>query len=138
MANINKQNTISSIVSRTLLLFILSFTLMLSSCYVFFQGKVAMDANGNTSSLEDLTGEKVTITQLSAPAQIFVSDGLSPSVIKVSWTAVSGATSYRLERAVVTTANADGTFAAPDDSAYEVVSKFVYATSYTDTIISSP
>lgn len=130
-----KTNKLFSILS---LLLTLSFVLLTSSCYAFFQGKVSMDADGNTSSLEDLASEKVIITQLSAPSQIFVSDGLSPSVIKISWTKVSGATSYRLERAVVTSKNADDTFTAPDESAYEVISKYVYSTSYTDTIIAAP
>jgi hypothetical protein len=112
--------------------------LVCTSCYQFFQGKVAMNADGNSSSIGTLVGEKDTISKLDPPDQIFISHGLSASTITASWSSVTGATSYRLERAVVTAANGDGSFTIPDESNYEVVSKYVYGTSYTDTILSSP
>jgi len=130
---------LSSIVSFT-------FPLVLSSCYAFFQGKVAMNADGNTSTLATIVADTVVITKLSAPEQIFVSDGLYADRIQVSWSAVEGAASYRLERAVVMQ-NSDGTYTAPDESEYNVIkasqsnpisSAYVTATTYSDLILSEP
>ena len=116
---------------------------LLSSCAELFQEKVSMGTGYETASLTDVVIPKQVIEQLDSPSQIFVSNGDSPSSITVSWTPVRGAISYRLERAIVTAANENGKFEAPDESDYEVIpgtstsSATLYnQTSFTDTILS--
>ena len=126
--------------------FLFSSCLLLSSCYSFFQGKVSMNSDGNTSDLTLLVTDKTVITKLDAPSQIFVSDGLYAGRIEISWSAVSGAASYRLERAVVLPSG-DGTYPVPDESEYNIIkassvntvsSGYISGTSYTDYILENP
>lgn len=126
--------------------FSFSFCLLLSSCYSFFQGKVSMNSDGNTSDLTSLVTDKTVITKLDAPSQIFVSDGLYAGQIEISWSAVSGAASYRLERAVVVPSG-DGTYSEPDESEYDIIrasstntvsSDYISGTSYTDYLLVNP
>ena len=112
--------------------------LALASCTQFFQDKVAKTDGLPGTNLDDLVSEKTEITQLDAPLEVNVSTAVSPDCNFITWSAVSNAVYYRIERAVVKTANADGTFSAPDDADYEVLSKFVYGTSYTDEILTAP
>ena len=106
---------------------ILSFTfafsacLLLSSCAELFQGKVSMVTGYETANLSDVIVPEEKIEQLPAPRQIFVSDGDSPKTITVSWTPVEGALSYRLERALVTEFNDDGTYEEPSEADYSVI-----------------
>src|SRR5574344_428807 len=126
--------------------FSFSFFLLLSSCYSFFQGRVSMNSAGNTSALTLLVTDKTVITKLDAPSQIFVSDGLYAGRIEISWSAVSGAASYRLERAVVLPSG-DGTYPVPDESEYNIIkasstntvsSDYIAGTSYTDILLKDP
>ena len=74
--------------------------------------------------------------QLSAPTEIFISQGLYSGVIEVSWSAVPNANSYKIERAVVKEKNADGIWEMPKESDFELLtSSNIYNTKYTDTII---
>lgn len=128
---------------------ILSFTfafsacLLLSSCAELFQGKVAMGTQSDIASLADVVVPQKKIEQLEAPRQVFASSGDSPSAITVSWTPVEGASSYRLERAIVTGPDENGLWTEPDESDYAVISgtstssaTLYNRTSYTDTILS--
>lgn len=126
----------------TFLLFTFACPLILSSCYQFFESKVNMTTD-NTSTLDDLISDTAAITQLDSPAQIFVSDGLYAGTITITWSSVTDADSYRLERAVVTSKSSDGSFAVPDEGAFDVIAgtsstSYISGTSYTDTILSSP
>lgn len=117
--------------------------LLLSSCADFFQGKVAMGTHAEIASLADVVVPQEQIEQLASPRQVFVSSGDSPNTITVSWTPVEEASSYRLERAIVTAPNENGVWLTPEESDYAVISgtstssATLYGrTSYTDTILS--
>ena len=118
-----------------------------TSCHQFFQGKIDMTQKGRSATLTDLLSNAKPITQLDKPAQIFVSHGKNADAVKIhiTWSAVTGAASYRLERAVAQ-ANDDGTFTRPDESEFEIIkasgtnpitSSYITGTSYTDIILNS-
>lgn len=113
----------------------------LVSCADFFQGKVPMQTSKEgLSSLYDLLTPQTKITALDAPKELHVSAGLYAGKIEISWSKVPYATSYQLERAVVKEPQPDGTWKLPDESDFEVLmnSRFVFDTSYTDTILRNP
>lgn len=115
---------------------ILAGCLALASCSSFFESDVSMNSNSNNSSIYDLLTPPEKIERLSAPTEIFISQGLYSGVIEVSWSAVPNATSYKIERAVVKEKNADGTWEMPKESDFELLtSSNIYNTKYTDTII---
>jgi len=125
--------------THILLTFIFQLSLFtLLSCTQFFQDKVAKTDGLPGTKLSDLINEKTEITQLDAPEEINVSTYLSTDSIFVSWSSVSTATYYRIERAIATEADSSGNFQMPDEAEFEVLNKFVYGTSYTDTILSNP
>ncbi|MCF0242969.1 MAG: hypothetical protein HUK25_10035, partial [Treponema sp.] len=125
------------------LLLIILLTLSLSSCYQLFQGKIPMNNAKPGTTLDEVMQEKEKISQLKAPSQIFVSQGLLCDKIEISWSAVDYASNYRLERAVK---NASDT-KLPEDSDFEVIkasgssilsSSYVSGTKYTDLILPNP
>ena len=71
---------------------------VLLSCSDLFENRVPMQSS--SSSLVKLVVPAVEIEKLDAPRQIFVSQAEFPTTINVAWSAVEGATSYRLERAL--------------------------------------
>jgi hypothetical protein len=107
-----------------------AFSFILFSCADMFQGKIPMDTASELGSLQDLMEQKTEITDLETPTQIFVSQGDSPTTITVSWNHVEGAQSYRLERAVSTTKNANGAFEEPSEGDYTVITSSVGSTAY--------
>lgn len=107
----------------------------LSGCAELFQGKVPMKGNSN-GTLSGMLSSQEEISELSTPEQLFVSKGKSPTDIEVTWSSVTGAVSYRLERAIVSP-NPDGSYVEPDESLFEVVEQAVYGTNYTDTVLST-
>ena len=64
---------------------ILLSTMTLTSCADLFETKISMLTNGSISNLTSLVVPEVTIDQLDAPAQIFVSQAESPTKINISW-----------------------------------------------------
>lgn len=115
----------------------------LSSCYQLFQSKVSMNPEGTDKTLADILVEDQEITQLSAPAQIFVSSGTYSDRIKISWTPVKGASSYHLERAVKTPDDteelSESDFVPISSSSTNLTSSlYVFENSYTDIILESP
>ena len=115
---------------------ILAGCLALVSCSSFFESDVSMNSNSNNSSIYDLLTPPEKIERLSAPTEIFVSQGLYSGKIEVSWSAVQNANSYKIERAVVKEKKADGTWEMPKESDFELLtSSNIYNTKYTDTII---
>lgn len=114
-------------------------TLALTSCANLFDTKVPMITDGSVSSLTSLVVPNATIEQLDAPAQIFVSQAESSTKINISWSKVDGATSYYLERAVSTAKDVNGRFICPEESEFKSMPiKRIYATSYEDTILTTP
>ena len=82
--------------------------LIFTSCADMFQEKIGMTTTTTSTSLADLLIENKPVTELQAPSQLFVSQGDSASTIRVSWTSVDYAQSYRLERAISTTKDSSG------------------------------
>lgn len=116
-----------------------SYLMLLTlGCTQFFQDKVAKTSGLPGTSLGDLVSEKTEIGQLDAPVEVNVSQAVSSDTIFVSWSNVSGATSYRIERAISKSLDSNGDFVIPDEADFEVLNKFVYGTSYTDKILSNP
>ncbi|MCQ2599960.1 MAG: hypothetical protein MJ184_01195 [Treponema sp.] len=114
-------------------------TMVLTSCADLFESRISMLTNGNISNLTSLVVPEVTIDQLDAPAQIFVSQAESSTKINISWSKVDGATSYYLERAVSTAKDVNGRFICPEESEFKPMPiKRIYATSYEDTILTNP
>ena len=114
-----------------LILTIFIVLLALTSCTQMFQPKLPMDTESSTS-LGSMLAVKEEISQLETPKQVFVSQGQNPTEILLSWDAVKGATSYTIERAIIT----DPTITTvPDESEFEIIKKFVYATTYTDEVL---
>lgn len=114
-----------------LILTIFITLLALTSCTQMFQPKLPMDTESSTS-LGSMLAVKEEISQLETPKQVFVSQGQNPTDILLSWDAVKGATSYTIERAIIT----DPTITTvPDESEFEIIKKFVYDTTYTDEVL---
>lgn len=111
---------------------------VLLSCSDLFENRVPMQST--SSSLIKLVVPAVEIEKLDAPRQIFVSQAEFPTTIKVAWSAVDGATSYRLERALAVEKDSAGNYIVPDDGEFEVLPlcQRLYGTSYTDTILKNP
>ncbi len=117
-----------------------SSTLLLTSCADWFENRIAMDISTRATNLAALVVQKQEITQLDAPAQIFVSQAESSSMIYISWAPVVGATSYYLEKAVSKTKDAYGDFIPPEEDEYQVVplASKIYSTQFTDVILTNP
>ena len=112
------------------------FTFALTSCADMFQSKVAYNSD-YTNVLSDLVRTSTEQDQLDTPSEIFISRAESATDLTISWTAVENATSYCLERAIVNTDTAEIGTNPPDDAEFEVLRKYVYGTTYTDTTIFS-
>ena len=115
---------------------IIMLSIVFSSCYSWFENKVSMSEETKNISLEDFLYEPERITSLNPPAQVLVSQGLYSGSVKISWTEVENARTYRIERAVVKP-DSNGEYAEPDEGDFKVINKYVYTTNYTDTIISN-
>jgi len=113
---------------------LLTSTLLFTSCYQWFEEKVEMDHSSKQSTLSDLFHQDPEITGLTTPTQVLASKGLYSGSVKVNWSAVPNASSYRIERAVVK-ADESG---IPDEGDFQVVEKYFYKTTYVDTILSNP
>lgn len=109
---------------------IIAASCMLCSCSDLFQSKIAMNVKNSSMTLVDLFHEEEKITKLGVSEQLFASQGMSKDTIQVSWLAVPGATSYRLERAVV-----ENGAPYPAEEDFILLSSFVSTTEYTDVIL---
>ncbi|MBP5450809.1 MAG: hypothetical protein J6Y16_01080, partial [Treponema sp.] len=124
---------------------LIAASIMLFSCAELFQGKIDIDTSSTLATLGDILTEPVKIDVLETPAQLFVSDGDNSGTIRVSWSPVDGAQSYRLERAVVTTKNERGLFEEPSEADFSPITTgygstaHVYGkTNFDDVILASP
>ena len=111
---------------------------MLTGCYTWYESKKDMDTTTPKVNLGDLMFKGKEITALSAPKQLFVSQGKYSGTIKLHWDEVPYATSYRVERAVVTPDPETGIVPQPEEENFEVVNKYVYGNNYSDLLLSSP
>ncbi|MDR2079486.1 MAG: hypothetical protein LBP74_07195 [Treponema sp.] len=116
------------------------FPLLLGACSNMFQDKVSMAQGRSAGSLSDLLFVRAEdIVQLLAPAEVYVASRQHPMEIRINWSAVDGAASYLIERAVVEPeVESDGTAhygEATEDLFEEAAS--VTGTSWTDSILGS-
>ena len=132
--------------------FLLAAVNLVTGCAAFFQSKVPMNSTGNHGNLGDLLKKAEAITELAAPEQLFVSCNEYSGTINVSWKEVEGASSYRIERAVlkpdesgnyakqVLNKGTENEFSVeyPEAGEFEVVREFYYDTVYTDSILTNP
>lgn len=107
-----------------------------SSCSTWLEEKIAPNTTLPHSSLYDMLRSPVEITELPEPQEIFVSQGKHAQNIYISYSAVQGATSYRIERAAVQ-AKSDGSYpeTIEDESEFSPLAVVYGETNYTDTII---
>jgi len=119
----------------TLTLF--AVTTLLSSCYTWFEEKIKMDTTTAQTSLEDFLKEEKKITSLEAPTQVIASQGLYSESVKLNWSPVDHAVSYRIERAVVKP-DSTGKYLKPEEGDFVVLEKQVYKTTYSDIILTNP
>lgn len=110
--------------------------LALTACSQLFQDRVDMQTGGSNGTLSSLVISKSVLEKLPAPNQIFVGSAQKDR-IEINWSAVSEATSYRVERAVSSEKDANGNWVVPPGEDFEVMehSKSVYTTYFTDKII---
>lgn len=115
---------------------------VLSGCYQMLQPKIPMqNNNAGNATLGQILGIEVPLEKLPAPKKIYVSQAMFSDRIKVSWTKVSGAESYYLERAKKKIS--DDLSVKPEDDEYQILkasatnlsaSDFLLAEEYTDVI----
>lgn len=115
---------------------LIAASLSLAACADMFQDRVDMPNGGSNANLSSLVVEKSALEKLPAPKQIFVASPKNDR-IELNWSAVSNASSYRLERAVSFEKDANGNWVAPPSEDFEVLehSKSIYSTYFTDLII---
>ncbi len=98
-----------------------------ASCAAMFQPKIDMNYDSNSVNLSDMLVVKKAKTSLDAPSQVFASQASYSSLIKVNWSKVEGAASYRLERAIIFPAE-DGSFSEPAEEDFSVITLAGYDT----------
>ncbi len=96
-----------------------------------------MDTTSEAASLYSLLDSKDTKIVLEPPEQVFASEGLYSGIILISWKEAENATSYRVERAVISP-DANGNYRVPEEADFNVLRPHFYKTVYTDTILSNP
>ena len=128
----------SKLKSAVFSVIVLYCSLMLCTCYSWYEDKIDMDTKTPKSSLEDLLFKEKEITSLTAPVQLIVSKGVYSGSIKLHWDEVPYATSYRIERAEAEPDLDGASYKVPDEGDFEVINKYVYTNNYTDLILASP
>ncbi len=114
------------------LLISLSFT----ACYSWWESKTPMDSDTPHIDLSDFLYNEPAVTSLEAPVQVLASQGLYKDTIKLRWSEVQNATSYRIERAVVTP-DVNGNYTEPEDGDFKLLEKYVYKTTYDDVVLTN-
>jgi len=116
---------------------ILWSTLLFTGCYSWWQEKIDINQENSTSSLSDFLYDAPKISELSVPEQLIVSQGMYSGIVKLHWTDVPYASSYRIERAVVVP-DSNGNYITPEDSDFSVLEKYVFNTNFNDHILTDP
>lgn len=110
---------------------------LFTSCYTWFENKVGMDTKTPQTNLGDFLKEEEKITSLDTPTQVLASKGLYADSVKLTWTPVPYAASYRIERAVVKP-DSNGLYVIPEEGDFSVLEKQVFNTTYSDIILTNP
>lgn len=130
----NKKNIAKYILLQFLIL-LSAFTV--TGCYSWWEDEFAVDTTKTRVSLGTLLYNSPVITSLEKPSQVLASQGLYSGSIKIHWTQVENAESYRIERAKVQ-ADSSGNFTLPEEDDFSVLQKNIYSNNFTDVILSSP
>lgn len=108
--------------------------LLFTSCYTWWEERIGLDASKEKTDLADFFYKAPQITELESPSQVIASKGYYSNCIKLRWSEVEYATSYRIERAVMP----KGSQEFPEEGDFTVITEYVYDTTYTDVILSNP
>jgi hypothetical protein len=115
--------------------FLIFAVLLLASCADMFQPKIAHP--GKNGNLDGLFVTNVDISKLERPGQFYVAPYYSSSEVRLTWTAVRGAAYYMVERAPAFPVPDTNLWQEPDEGDYEPLERFIYSTSFTDTVLKS-
>lgn len=115
-------------------LLLITASLCMTSCYTWWEEKIGLDTTTDRASLAEFFYKKPVIKSLESPAQVIASQGYYSGAIKLRWSEVENATSYRIERAAMPKNSKD----LPDEGDFSVINEYVYGTTYTDIILSNP
>ena len=118
------------------LIFNYSLLISLSSCYTWWESKIPFNSDDEQISLPEFFYREKAATVLETPDQLFVTKGLYSNSIKLRWSEVRNASSYRIERAV-SKPDANGVYAIPEDSDFKLLSQYNFKTTYEDVILRS-
>ena len=122
---------------RSILIIILAALTLLVSCADIFQPKISFSDMHSPSSLNDLFSGIERTIKLQTPSHLYVDQYFSPSQIRLTWTSVPLASYYMVERATAQHVPGSNLWEIPEDSEFEPLNpRFVYGTSFTDTILS--
>lgn len=109
-------------------------SLAFTSCYTWWEQQIELNTDDGRSDLAEFFYKAPVITSLDTPEQVIASPGYYSGSVKLRWSEVENATSYRIERASMPK---DST-ALPEEGDFSVVTEFVYNTTYSDVILSNP
>ena len=123
---------------KLFVLLTLFVSLLVTSCYSWYEEKIDMDTKTPKINLGDLFYKEAEISSLEAPKQLIISKGIYSGTVKLHWDEVPYATSYRIERAEMEPDIDGKTYQLPDEGDFEVINKYVYSNNYSDLILASP
>lgn len=116
------------------LIFNFLFLIYLSSCYIWWENKIPFDSDTTQTSLPELLYKEKAATSLETPEQLLVTKGEYSNSIKLRWSEVKNASSYRIERAV-SKPDSEGNYALPEESDFKLLVQYNYRNSYEDIIL---
>lgn len=108
--------------------------LVLTSCYTWWEKPVDLNTGNSRADLAEFFYKAPIITSLDAPVQVIASPGYYNGQVKIRWSEVENATSYRIERADIDKSSET----LPEEGDFSVIAEYVYNTTYSDTILSNP
>lgn len=115
----------------------LIFNFLFTSCYTWWESKSTLDTKTTPGTLLDFLYRKPEITSLEAPQQVIASAGMYKDTVKLRWSEVNNATSYRIERAEVRP-DSNGNYVEPEEGDFTLLQKYIYKTTYDDVILTNP
>lgn len=109
-------------------------SLALTSCYTWWEKQIDLNTEAERADLAEFFYKAPIITSLDAPEQVIASPGYYNGSVKIRWSEVENATSYRIERAEMPKNSSE----LPEEGDFAVITEYVYNTTYNDIILSNP
>ena len=109
-------------------------SLALTSCYTWWEKQIDLDSKYERADLAEFFYKAPVVTSLDAPEQVIASPGYYNGSVKIRWSEVENATSYRIERAEMPKNSTE----LPEEGDFAVITEYVYDTTYNDIILSNP